>query len=96
MLPKAFSDVVQAIDMINTGQYRDYKGRKVADVDTSDAIMKGFGFQPNKVAQPKRIERFLAQDKAMIMVIKSDINDLWAQDREDNFFYQLLLCLHNE
>ena len=79
ILPKAVSDAYQAMDMMDSGQYKDFKGRKVVDTDTSDAIMKALGFQPNKVAQPKRIERFLAQDSAMLKVIKSDITDLWAQ-----------------
>lgn len=79
LLPKMYRDVWQAVDMVQTGQYRDTKGRKVVDVDGVDALLKGIGFQPNAVAEPRRIERMLAQSSGMQRIIRQDISELWAR-----------------
>lgn len=79
LMPKMFKDLRQAVDMVQTGQYRDMKGRKVVDVDGVDAVLKGIGFQPNSVASPRRIERMLAQSAGMQRVIRQDISELWAR-----------------
>lgn len=77
--PKMLKDLLQAFDMVQTGQYRDTKGRKVVDVDGVDALLKGIGFQPNSVAEPRRIERMLAQSSGMQRIIRQDISELWAR-----------------
>lgn len=77
--PKMLKDLRQAVDMVQTGQYRDTKGRKVVDVDGVDALLKGVGFQPNAVAEPRRIERMLAQSSGMQRIIRQDISELWAR-----------------
>lgn len=77
--PKMLKDLRQAVDMVQTGQYRDTKGRKVVDVDGVDALLKGIGFQPNAVAEPRRIERMLAQSSGMQRIIRQDISELWAR-----------------
>lgn len=79
LMPKMFKDLHQAVDMVQTGQYRDMKGRKVVDVDGVDAVLKGVGFQPNSVASPRRVERMLAQSAGMQRVIRQDISELWAR-----------------
>lgn len=79
LMPKMFKDLHQAVDMVQTGQYRDMKGRKVVDVDGVDAVLKGIGFQPNSVASPRRVERMLAQSAGMQRVIRQDISELWAR-----------------
>ena len=79
VLPKAVKDAYQAIDMLQTGQYRDSRGRRVVDVDAIDAVFKALGVHPNAVAEPRRIERMLAQSAAMQRAIKQDINELWAR-----------------
>ena len=79
LMPKMFKDLRQAVDMVQTGQYRDMKGRKVVDVDGVDAVIKGIGFQPNSVASPRRVERMLAQSAGMQRVIRQDISELWAR-----------------
>ena len=45
---------LQAVDMVQTGEYRDTRGRKVVDVSGFDAFIKSVGFQPNTVAEPRR------------------------------------------
>ncbi len=79
LMPKMFKDLRQAVDMVQTGQYRDMKGRKVVDVDGVDAVIKGIGFQPNSAASPRRVERMLAQSAGMQRVIRQDISELWAR-----------------
>jgi hypothetical protein len=79
LMPKMFKDLRQAVDMVQTGQYRDMKGSKVVDVDGVDAVLKGIGFQPNSVASPRRVERMLAQSAGMQRVIRQDISELWAR-----------------
>lgn len=79
IIPKAFSDARQALDMLETGHYRDSKGRNVAATDTGDAVFKLLGLQPSSVAIPRRQDRYLNQDITMVKTIKADINELWAQ-----------------
>lgn len=79
LVPKAISDAWQALDMIQSGHYRDARGRNIAETSGMDAFFKGIGFQPNAVAEQRRPERFLAQALAMVRETKADINELWAQ-----------------
>jgi hypothetical protein len=78
LVPKAMADVVQAMDMQLTGQYRDTRGRKVADADLPDVIAKALGFQPTSVAEPRRAERYLNQSVTMAKAVEGDIAGLWA------------------
>ena len=78
-LPKAVSDAYKAIDMLQTGAYRDGRGRKVVDVTAADAFIKAIGFQPNRVAEPRRVEWMLAQSSAMFRTARDEIHDLWAR-----------------
>ncbi|MGL4264466.1 MAG: PLxRFG domain-containing protein, partial [Afipia sp.] len=81
ILPKMFRDLRQAVDMWETGSYNDMKGRKVVDVSKVDALIKGIGFQPNAVAEPRRVERMLAQSSGMQRAIRDDIHELMARGR---------------
>lgn len=77
-LPKALSDAYQALDMVQTGYYRDYKGKNVQKVSEADALFKMLGLQPTKVSEPKQRERMVQQDIAMTKAVEADIADLWA------------------
>ena len=79
VMPKAYNDAYQAIDVAQTGYYRDSKGRKVVEADGLDAIAKAIGFQPNAVAEPRRVEYMLAQSANMVRVMRADIHELWAR-----------------
>ena len=59
ILPKAIADIYKAVDMVQTGEYHDTRGRKVVDVSGFDAFIKSIGFQPNTVAEPRRVEWML-------------------------------------
>lgn len=77
--PKAISDAYQAVDMLQTGVYRDFRGRKVVDVDAGDAFVKAIGFQPTAVSSVKRAERLVQQDVALFRNVKQDIAERWAR-----------------
>lgn len=77
--PKAYNDIYQAIDILQTGYYRDSRGRKVVEADALDAFMKSIGFQPNAVAEPRRVEWMIGQSARMQRAIRSDIYELWSR-----------------
>lgn len=77
--PKAIADAYQGVDMLQTGIYRDYRGRKVTDASALDAAVKAIGFQPNDVATIKRAERLVQQDIALFRNVKQDIAERWAR-----------------
>lgn len=82
--PKAYNDAWQAIDILQTGYYRDSRGRKVVEADGFDAFMKAIGFQPNQVAEPRRVEWMIAQSAAMHRAVRADVNELWARGVFEN------------
>lgn len=76
--PVAVRNVVKAVDMANTGMYRDDRGRKVLDVDAYDAFAKAIGFQPNDVAQVQE-GTFAAQKMISLnKITESEIAGRWA------------------
>ena len=84
ILPKAIADIYKAVDMVQTGEYRDTRGRKVVDVSGFDAFIKSIGFQPNTVAEPRRVEWMLAQSAGMQRAVRSDVYELWANGIAEN------------
>ena len=77
--PKAYNDLMKAIDIWETGYYRDSRGRKVVEADAIDGFVKVLGFHPNSVAEPRRVEFMLAQSNAMVRGVRSDIHELLAR-----------------
>lgn len=77
--PKAYGDLYQALDILQTGYYRDSRGRKVVEADALDAAMKAIGFQPNAVAEPRRVEWMIGQSAQMQRAVRSDIYELWSR-----------------
>ena len=79
IMPKAINDFRQAYDIASSGEYRDYRGRKVVDADLGDAFIKAIGFHPNVVAEPKRVERMVQQSVALHRTRRAEINETWAR-----------------
>jgi hypothetical protein len=52
--PNFIKNVAQAVDMMQTGTYRDAGGRSVVKTDTLDWVVKMLGFQPSTVAREQR------------------------------------------
>jgi N12 class adenine-specific DNA methylase len=79
MSPTAVRNVIQAVDMGNTGMYRDVNGKKVIDTDGYDVLAKAIGFQPNDVARvqdaTRQVQNMVGQNKMR----ESEIAAMWAQ-----------------
>lgn len=79
MAPKAVGDLYTAVEMLQNGAYLDYKGRKIVDTSPADAFWKAVGFQPNSVAEVRRVERLIQQDISLYRNTKTDIAELWSR-----------------
>lgn len=79
LMPKAIKDAIKAVDMYQTGVYKDYRGRKVVDVDGVDAFVKAIGFNPNEVAEVQRAKYRLQDSVNLARVVESDIAEKWAR-----------------
>ena len=78
-LPNAARNIVKGVDMLDTGMYRDDKGRKVVDVDAAEAVAKAFGFQP-KVVQKMGEAAFEGQRlKDQYQQAAMEIREAWAK-----------------
>lgn len=77
--PKAAGNLIQGIDMANTGMYRDQKGRKVIDTTAAEAAMKMIGFQPTSVARVQEATGDQYNAIAQNRIQSQAISDLWAE-----------------
>lgn len=92
ILPKAFNDLFQAVEMLQTGQYRDSRGRRIVDAGWLDSLVKAAGFYPNSAAEPRRVEFMLAQSAAMVRAVRADIHELMARGQVDGNAEQVRLA----
>lgn len=81
IMPTAVQNVMQAVDMWQTGMYRDSKQRKVMDTTKPEAIIKGVGFQPSRVAQESKRVGEQMQNIALHKKMEAEIADQWARGR---------------
>lgn len=79
ILPKAIKNASEGIDMLNSGVYHDFKGRKVVDTDLTDAFVKMIGFHPTKVSAIQRNKRMLQQTINIHRMAEAAIADQWAK-----------------
>lgn len=77
--PVAVKNFLKGADMIQTGAYRDSRGRKVVDADFTDAVSKIIGFMPPKAAQATRVERTVQELVSVARTARSDIAGKWAE-----------------
>jgi N12 class adenine-specific DNA methylase len=82
--PKALQDVAKAIDMVQSGYFTDAKGRRVLATDTTDAVVKGIGFNPSKVAQESRRMGEAQQNIDLAKATQDSIATRWAQGLFEN------------
>lgn len=78
MAPTAIKNAAKAMDMVQTGMYRDMGGRKIVDTDLADAILKGIGFQPSGVAKVTRTERLVQEAVGLNKKVEGEIAERWA------------------
>jgi hypothetical protein len=77
--PIAIKNALKGMEMADTGQYKDMRGRNVTETDGTDAFLKGIGFQPTSVASVRRPERLIAQDVTRVRQVEADIVRMRAQ-----------------
>ena len=82
-LPKAGKDLVTGGVMAYHGEYRDAKGRKIADTDAMDALVRAVGFSPQDVASEGRVMRDVQQRVAFAKREESLIAEKWASAIRD-------------
>jgi hypothetical protein len=78
LMPTAIANLSKALEMYQTGQYRDTRGRKVMDVGAGDAVTKALGFQPQQVASDSRKRQVQAQQNNLAKQVQAEIVQQWA------------------
>lgn len=79
IFPLAVKNLLKGTEMFNTGEYRDYKGRKVTDATPMDAFWKGIGFQPEHISETQLLRRIAQDSIALSKKVASDAADKWAR-----------------
>jgi len=77
--PTAARNVVKAFEMADTGAYNDDRNRKVIDTDLGDALAKGIGFQPTRVARIQEAKRQEVQLIAQAKMRETELADQMAK-----------------
>lgn len=79
VVPKAVRDMMQAVDMHQTGYYRDLKGRRTIATTEVDAAFKAIGLMPYDVTKEAQARQDIQQDIALHNVVEASIADRWAR-----------------
>jgi len=77
--PKAAMHVWQAIEMATEGKYLDSQKRPLVETTVADAVMKGIGFNPRRVALAQKSQRLVRDMENLQRVVEDGIADRWAR-----------------
>lgn len=77
--PIALQNLGKAAKMLETGEFRDSKDRKVMDVDGADAAMKALSFQPAQIARESAKMSENRQSEVLAKTVEGEITDAWAR-----------------
>jgi hypothetical protein len=77
--PVAIKNVLKGADVLQTGAYRDTRGRVVVEATPVDAVAKAIGFMPPTAAEAGRRERVVQELTTVYRTAKSDIAAKWAE-----------------
>ncbi len=77
--PLAARNLAKAYDMEKMGMYRDQSGKKVIDTDTTEAVFKAIGFQPNTVKQVQDASGEAIRTIGLNKMRETEIANKWAQ-----------------
>lgn len=80
-LPIAVRNALKGAEMAETGWYKDAKHRNVLEVDGVEALAKGLGFQPARVARESRAVSMAQQNVALAKAVEADLADKMATAR---------------
>jgi hypothetical protein len=78
-MPKALKDLVRGSEMMVTGEARDSRGRKVADINPVEAAIKMAGFNPQAIAEIGRNARDVQQTISFARRTEGIIAERWAR-----------------
>jgi hypothetical protein len=78
-LPTALRNAYLALEMWQTGEYRDSRGRRVVDTNALDGFVKAVGFNPAKVARGSRRIGEVMTDINLQRTMEAAIADQWAR-----------------
>jgi hypothetical protein len=77
--PVAIKNVLAGAEMLETGEARDTRGKKIIEVGTGAGIFKTMGLQPAKVAEESRAIREVATDINIQRTKEAEIAEKWAR-----------------
>lgn len=81
--PIAIQNIAKAMQMWNTGEYRNTRGQKVMNTDAVDAVMKGIGFQPAQIARESAAMGEVQRSVQLAKNVEGQIAEKWAQGLND-------------
>jgi hypothetical protein len=82
-MPMAVQNAAKAVQMWDTGEYRNTKGAKVMNVDAIDGAMKFIGFQPAGVARESGRVGEAMRSIQLAKNVEGEIAGRWAQAMVD-------------
>lgn len=83
MAPVAVQNAFKAASMLSDGFYSDTRGRRVIDTNPLDAMFKGIGFQPSRVAKTQKRLYTTMRSVSRVKQVESDIAGKMAKARFD-------------
>ena len=78
-VPVAVKNAINGADMYATGTAKDTLGRKVMDVDTTDALVKAIGFNPAPIARESEKIGMIRRSEQLAKNVEGEIAAKWAQ-----------------
>ena len=81
--PTAIQNVAKAVQMWETGEARDTKGRKVMDADSVDAAMRFLGFNPSSIARESEKLGMIQRSEQLAKNVEGEIAGAWARAMAD-------------
>ena len=82
--PIAIQNMAKALEMAQTGEYRNQKGQKVIATSPGDVAAKFLGFQPGQVAAESFKQGIEMRSIQLAKVREGEIAAKWAQGLNDN------------
>jgi hypothetical protein len=77
--PTTVNNMIQGAEAAATGDFNDKNGKKLANADSGDAVLKFFGFQPKTLVEANEAISKLTMDAQNLTYIKRAVTDLYAE-----------------
>lgn len=90
--PRAVANAWKGVEMAETGEYRDTRGRKVLETTGLEAASKFIGFQPASVAKVQQSSGKAIELLSNYRIVSAGIADRWAKGIYDQDPGEVLLA----